>query len=152
MIVEISVNEVMFDLKNKSHEECTVAFPDAEARYHIEAADHKDDEIKRCVAEAASMLTNDFTRFIQSFDTQVAEDMAEFGETFVYDFCISERRAMGKAQPLADMIHSYIVQNALAKYYANLQQTDMSKVHDALAITAKAEIERLLYTKTPPRA
>ena len=58
MLIVLSVEELMRDIKKKSHREVEERIADVEARYRAEAGTEKEDEITRCMGEAASALSH----------------------------------------------------------------------------------------------
>ena len=149
MTIYLNVSELLFDIRNKSHEECA-NIADVEARYRAEAGHHKDDELLRSMTEVTSRLAKLVRRYLNSFFQNGAENNVNIPEAYVYDLDFSPRRSAGKAQPLADLMHSYVVHYTLAKFYATVSQGDLSNVHSMLAQDAGNEIEALIYDKKPP--
>lgn len=149
MKVVLDIKELLFDIRNKSHEECA-SITDVEARFRAEAGNHKNEELFRTLVEVNSSLTRLVRRYLMEFIAIEANDNAELPESFVYEFEISQRRADNLAQPLADQMHAYLVHYALAKFYATVSQTEMSNKHSTLTQAAATEVEELLFTKKPP--
>ena len=149
MRVVLDVAELLFDIRNKSHEECA-SITDVEARYRAEAGRHKDEELFRSLVEVNSSLTRLVRRYLKEFITTEADNNAAIPDSFIYEFEISQRRSSNLTQPMADAMHSYLVHYTLAKFYATVSQTDLSNKHSTLTQAAATEVEELLYTKNPP--
>lgn len=149
MKVILNIEELLFDIRNKSHEECQ-SITDVEARFRSEAGNHKNEEIYRSLVEVNSSLTRMVRRYLMEFLPVEADDNAVLPQSFVYDFEISQRRSDNLTQPLADAMHSYLVHYTLAKFYATVSQTEFSNKHSTLTQAAATEVEELLFTKKPP--
>lgn len=152
MKVVLSVSELLLDIRNKSHEECQ-SIEDPEKRFKVEAGQHKDEELFRSLSECASRLARKVSVYLDDFVEVEAEASNEPGlpDTLVYDFDFSERRMIGKAQPLADAMHDYLVHYTLAKYYATVNLQEFSNTHSLLALDAGNEVDALIYSKKAPR-
>lgn len=149
MKIIIHKKEVLFDVMNKSHEE-VAGIPDAEARYRIEAGEHKMNELERALAEVGSKLARRVHRYLVEYYEQEACNAPSLPEAFVYEFDFSERRMAGKAQPLADAMHSFLVHYTLAKFYASVSQTELSNNHSKSTQEAMSDIDELINTKAAP--
>lgn len=149
MKIYLNVDELLFDIRNKSHQE-TAGILDVEERYRVEAGEHKVEELRRCLSEVSSILSRTVSRYLVDCYHQHADNDSCLPETLVYDFDLSERRMINKAQPLSDAMHSFIVHYVLAKYYATVNQTELSNKHSALTQDSASLIEEILYTKRPP--
>lgn len=149
MRIVICKKEVLFDVMNKSHEE-VAGIEDAEARYRIEAGEHKMNELERDLAEVSTKLARRVHRYLDEYYEQEADNSLSLPEAFVYEFTFSERRMVGKAQPLADAMHSFLVHYTLAKFYASVSQTELSNNHSKFTQEAMSDIEELINTKAAP--
>ena len=149
MKIFLNVDELLFDMRNKSHQE-TADITDVEERYRVEAGEHKVDELRRGISEVASILTRTVSRYLVDYYHQYADNDSCLPETLVYEFELSERRMINKAQPLSDAMHSFIVHYVLAKYYATVNRTELSNKHSQLTQEAALLIDEILYTKRPP--
>lgn len=150
MNIGLLTNELLTDIRNKSHEECANTISDVEARYRTEAGNHKNEEVYRCMLEAASTLSHIVGRYLNDTAGFEADDSANIPDAFVYDLNFSERRMQGKAQAMADAMHSYIVHYTLSRYYITVAAPDLAKTHTELATAAATLVQRLMYTKKPP--
>lgn len=150
MLITLSVEEIMRDIKKKSHREVEEKIPDVEARYRAEAGTEKEDEITRCMVEAASTLSLRLHRYLRTWYQDEVDDQLAIPEAFVYDLSLSERRAEGKAQPLADCMHNFIVHLTLARFYSTVSQQELSNIHSVQSLDTQKQLEELLYTKLPP--
>lgn len=140
----------MNDLRNKSHYE-TAAITDVEARYRVEAGTEKTSEIQRCLGEAAGMLAHKCRRFLDGYLVDAADDTLVTSGDLMYTFDFTERRGIGKAESLAEMMHAFIVHYALARFYASVSQGELSNKHSLLTNETATTLEELLYSKLPPR-
>lgn len=149
MIIEFSKNELLFDIKNKSHSEVSV-IPDAEARYKIEAGGEKTDELERDLITATSMLNPHISRYLVSDFRCHADNGAGLPEILIFEFSLSERRLDGKVQPLTDAIHAFLVDCTLGLFYGSVSNVELQKKRTEMAAVDAQIIERLIYTKRPP--
>ena len=150
MRIVLDIEELLLDIRNKSHEECANTIADVEARYRVEAGNHKNLELFRCIAEVGSSLSRLLHRYLVDYFQDEASNNDTLPESLVYELNLSERRLLGKAQPLADAMHQYVVHYTLAKYYATVNATDLSNKHSTLTQDASKQIEDLILTKKPP--
>lgn len=150
MNIVLETEELLIDIRTKSHEECANTITEVEARYRTEAGNHKNEEIYRCLLESASALSRILARFLHSDNTWEADDTANITDGFQYDFDVSERRMDGKSQALADAMHSYIVHDTLRRFYGTVSAADLATKHTALAQEAEAAIKEMMYSKKPP--
>lgn len=150
MRIVLNIEELLLDIRNKSHEECASAIADVEERYKYEAGNHKNLELFRDVAEVGSSLSRLLHRYLVDYYQEEASNNDTLPESLVFELNLSERRLLGKAQPLADAMHQYMVHYTLAKYYATVNATDLSNKHSTLTQDAATQIEDLILTKKPP--
>lgn len=134
----------------KSHQEVSV-IDDNEARYRAEAGSEKLEDITRCLGEGLGAVRHRCVRFLKEEITERSDNLSNLPEKVSFDLALSERRAIGKNEPLTKAMHSLVVEYALAKFYSDVSQMELSNKHSALAINAGNEIDDLLYTKLPPR-
>ena len=78
------------------------------------------------------------------------DDQLAIPESFVYDLALSERRAEGKAQPLTDYMHNFVVHLTLSRFYSAVSQQELSNIHSQLALDTAGLLEEMIYTKKPP--
>lgn len=149
MKIEFSKKELLFDIMNKSHGEVSV-ITDAEARYKAEAGTEKTDEIERDLITSTSILYASIGRFLCGNLTPYADNGAGLPETLVYEFTFSERRLDGKAQPLADAIHAFLVDSTLGLFYNSVSASDLAVKRSGMAQADLQLVERLVYTKKQP--
>ncbi len=149
MKIILNVSELLFDIRNKSHEECA-EITDAEARFRAEAGNHKNEELFRCLAEVGTALARTCIKYLDNYYQEEASNALDLPEALVYEFDFSERRADGKAQPMADAMHSYCVHYTLAKYYATVSQGELSNKHSLLTNEAAGAIRELMMYKKAP--
>lgn len=149
MKIELSKNELLFDMMNKSHSEVSV-ITDAEARYKVEAGTEKKDELERDLITALSMLNPHISRYLVSDFTEDADNEAALPDTIVFEFSFAERRLDGKMQPLTDAIHAFLVDCTLGLFYASVAHTEFQTKRTQMAAADAQLVEQLIYTKRPP--
>lgn len=150
MVIELYDDVLVKDMKTKSHYEVS-EIPDAEARYRAEAGTEKEGEIHKCINEGASRLMHRCLRFLRNYYVDKRDNEEDPKTAYTYDFVLSERRSLGKAEPLAEAMNTFVVEYALSKFYATVSQGDLSNKHSLLAVDAGNRIDELLYYKLPPR-
>lgn len=149
MRIELSKNELLFDIRNKSHNEVSV-ITDAEVRYRAEAGTDKLDEIERDIISSLATLSQIAGRYSAIDMTPYASNSAGLPDYLVLDFTFSERRLDGKAQALTDAIHSFLVDNTLALFYETVSLADFQTKRAAQAAIDAQLLEHLIFTKKPP--
>ena len=150
MVIELYKQELLDDIRMKSHLEMA-NIEDVEARYRVEAGSEKIEDITRCLGEGLGAVRHRCIRFLKEEITEHSDNLSYLPDTFTFNLSLSERRAIGKNEPLTRAMHSLVVEYALAKFYSDVSQIELSNKHSALAINAGNEIDDLLYTKLPPR-
>lgn len=147
--ITISYSEVLFDLRNKNKEEVRF-IQEPQARYLAEARTDKSDEVSRCIKEAFSQVASLYVRFVKNdFDADATDDLGSI-EDLSLVLELSERRSYGKAQVIADTIHSLVVNHALSKFYNTIQQPDLAAKRAALAMEDTKLLNKLFFEKLPP--
>lgn len=147
--ITIGRNSVIADLRVKSHAESAV-IGDAEERYIVEAGSEKIQEIHQCVTDAFSEASAILREFNTGTQTLIANDDYRAAGDLVLALEISARRASGLATPLADAIHKYVVDSAMAKFYRAVSRPEMAERHSAALPSDRSNIDVLLYTKHEP--
>lgn len=150
MIIELHTAPILQEIRQKSHLEVQ-DIKDSELRDNARAGLDKIDEIERCMMDGFAQVSRRCWRFLADDYTVHADDAKGESDVYVYDFLLSERRGANKTEPLTNAMHSLVVQYALAKFYATVNQAELSNKHSLLAIEAGNTIEELLYNKKPPR-
>ena len=150
MVITLYRQELLGDLRKKSHEEVS-NIVDVEARYRAEAGTEKMDDILRCVEEGVGRRRRRCWRYLRPEYTESTDDVVVSPDEYRIELVLSERRALGKAEPLAKVMHSFVVDYALSKFYSDVAQQELSNKHSLLAEDDGREIDELLYTKVPPR-
>lgn len=149
MIVYVSYESLLSEIRQKSHLEVQ-HIQDPEVRYLAEAGTEKDDELGRCVVVADAQLRALVSRYLTNDPHRVVEAGVDTPKVLPYPFLFSRRRAMNKAEQLPQMMRDYLVNAALAKFYATVAVTDLAASRGNMAAQQAAEIVRVLYTKLPP--
>lgn len=150
MVIELSSANIITSIKATSHRE-VAEIADADAKYRAEAGTEKQQEINRCIVEAVGRLQRRCIPFLTESFIGYRNDDLPLPETFKFEFDFSERRAVGKADALSPVMHSFVVELALSKFYSNVSQVELSNKHSLLAVEAGKELSLLLYHKNPPR-
>lgn len=150
MVITLYTEDIALDIRSISHHE-VAEIPDVETRYRAEAGSDKLPLIYRGIAEGVAGVRGVCARFLRPEYVREADNTRETPETYVFDFAISERRAINKAVPLTNAMGRYITHRALSSFYADVLQGDLANKHDALAAKAGDEITNLIYSKVPPR-
>lgn len=100
--------------------------------------------------EANARLHAIMGRYVEPSFQESADDSLAIGDNIVYKLLLSTRKASGKIQPLTDLIHSYLVNSALAKSYSTIGQADLAAKHEAQTVSDAEVIGQLLHSKLPP--
>lgn len=152
MEVSIYTNELLFNIKNKSHQELAVLLPDPEQRYPQEAGTDKEEDLKRCIVEAYSEVVGIISRFEYNIrpEQEVIATTPELPEYFVFYIESSERRLVSEEQALADLIFSYMTNRSLSRYYTNAGRNDLAAKDEANAAIDKDHIIKMIYRKRRP--
>lgn len=150
MVIELYTQEILNDLRTKCHYE-VAQIADVEARYRVEAGTEKMEDVKRCVAEAMDRLRHRCIRYLEEEIVDRMDNALFFRDKYTFNLILSERRAIGKTQPLAEAMHTFAVEYALSKFYSDVAMQDLSNKHSMLAVEAGDRIDDMLYTKMPPR-
>lgn len=149
MVVTLYAQEILNDLRSKSHYEVS-AIPGAEAQYRVEAGTEKMDEVVRCINEGVRRLYGRLRRWLRQDIDQTTDNTSSLPDEWTFELAISERRAIATAQPLSEVAHTFVVEYALSKFYSDMAVQDYSNKHSTLALDAAARLDELLYTKMPP--
>lgn len=100
--------------------------------------------------EANARLTAILGRFIELNYQEYADDSLAIGDRYVYKLILSSRRASGKIQPIADLMHSFLVNSVLSKVYAVSSHTEVAQLHEQMSIADAKAITQMLHSKIPP--
>lgn len=149
MVITLYAEEIYNAVRTNSHRE-VAGVEDPDARYRAEAGTEKQGEIRRCILDACARLEGRCSRFLDNSYMDFSDNSSGWPEAFVFDFAVSERRAVGKAAPLTGAMHNFMVEYALSKFYSIVNQGELSNKHSLLAIDEGNAIDQILYTKQPP--
>lgn len=100
--------------------------------------------------EAHGRLVSILGRFLDPSFNDSASDSLSAEESYVYELRLSLRKSSNKAKPMADLIHSYMVNSALTKLYSSMSQAELAGKHDAQATSDAQVIDQMLHSKLPP--
>ncbi len=156
MKIDISSDEVIHDLRSKTHTELAVSVQDETQRYRIEAGTEKLDEVRRCVQEAYGEAYGALARFLEDDD---AQDDAQFSYSnsavtlpadLPFPFRWTERRYRNKVSALVPLLFSLLVNLAMSRFYVSMQAENLAKVRSAQAQSDLSQIQALVYYKAEP--
>lgn len=100
--------------------------------------------------EANARLTAIIGRYLEVGYNESADDRLAIAEDIEYRFLLSPRRAANKIQPMTDLIHSYLVNSAMAKVYSTMGQSELATKHENQTVSDAQVINQLLHSKTAP--
>lgn len=149
MKITIITEELLKDIRTRSN--LDVQGMEPEVQYRVEAGSDKNDALRREITTAGSVLTGLLYRFLQEGYRTEADNMPGVAEEMVWVLNVGERRLSGKVQPLTDACHDYLLHSVLDRYYRSVNAAELSKTHFQQTADAAKEIEKLLYSKKPPR-
>ena len=150
MVIVLKTDELIKRIKTISHDE-VAEIADIEARYRAEAGTEKMGEINNCIADAYARLLSACRRFLSSTSMEGRDNVTTIPAQYSFEFALSERRSLGKADALAEAMNTFMVEHALSKFYSMVGQSELSNKHSLAAIDAGNQIDTALYTKLPPR-
>lgn len=152
----INSEEVVYDIRSKTHTELAVSVQDEAQRYRIEAGTEKLDEVRRCVQEAYAEAAGALARFLDEEGNRDG-DSSTYGKGAVilpahlgFRFKWSERRYRYKIESLTTLLFSLIVNLAMARFYTSMQAENLSKIRAAQAQGDLSQIQALVYYKAEP--
>ena len=150
MRISLMYDELLFDIKTKNRAEVAV-YDDPAIRYRAEIGSDKEEEIKRCILSAFATLTNTYMRFMRAGEVVAVDNQSYVPEQLEVEIVGSERRLGGKMPMIADIMHSLLVNMTLSKFYLTCGQSDLSTMRDSLAAADVQTLQKLIYSKQPPR-
>lgn len=148
MKISLSYNELLFDITNKNRSE--VQGLDPAVRYRAEIGSDKDDEVRRCLMSSLSVLTANYTRFVQDASVTPSDNELSLPETIEIRVNGSERRLAGKMSAIANCMHAILVNMTLSQFYLSVGQSELSSMRDNVAATEVQVLKKLFYSKIPP--
>ena len=149
MVITLYTEEIMSDLRGISHHE-VAEIPDVEARYRAEAGTEKQHLIYKCVSEGVTRLARRCVRFLKGDYKTEADNAGDIPKSYSLEFAFSERRALNKADALAETMHFFVLHYALSDFYSDVSQGELSNKHSLMAVEAGNGLDALLYHKQPP--
>lgn len=151
MVIELYTEELRNRLKATSHYE-VAEIADPEARYRAEAGSEKDDEINVCLVAAIARLQGRLRQYLKHrYDTS-SDNLIGLPDVYSFDLVLSERRAVNKAEALAEAMNTFVVEYALSRFYSTVSQGELSNKHSLLAVDSANLLDDLLHSKLPPIA
>ena len=152
----INSNEVIYDIRSKTHTELAVSVQDETQRYRIEAGTEKLDEVKRCVQEAHAEALGALSRFLEDAHNHdgatstYANGAVVLPTNLAFPFKWSERRYRYKIDSLKVLLFSLLVNLAMARFYTSMQAEGLAKVRAAQAQSDLSQVQALVYYKAEP--
>lgn len=154
--INISSDEVVYDIRSKTHTELAVSVQDESQRYKIEAGTEKLDEIRRCVQEAYAEAAGALARFFEE-EGNADGDMSSYANGAValpsflsFQFKWSERRYRYKIESLKVLLFSLLVNLAMSRFYLSMQAENLAKVRAGQAQSDLSQVQALVYYKAEP--
>lgn len=157
MDIKLNIDEILFDMRTKSHNEVSSVEP-AETRYGIEAGMEKIEELRRNIESSISELLTFFQRYISDIKINDAapdtggnnKELAAATDCYIISLYEASRRPLSIGRPLAASMHAMVVNLALSHFYTSVAQKALSEARANEANTNMRTISRLLTEKTPP--
>ena len=149
MTINITSASLISEIRQKSHFEVQY-IQDAKARDDARAGLEKSDEIGRCVVVADAQLRALISRYLQTVSSETISAGISVPETLTYVLSMSERRSANKSAQLPQLFRDYLVNAALAKYYATVSVADLASKRANETAAQGVEILRVLFFKNPP--
>ena len=150
MTITLFTSPIFDEVRQKSHLNVQ-DIKDAESRDNARAGVEHTVELRRCISDGFAQLSRRCLRFLDDDISLVYGDEPSWPESYVYSFAFGERRAINKAEPLTAVMHAFVVQYALSKWYSTVSQSEQSNKYSLEAIESGNQIDALLYHKQAPR-
>lgn len=150
MTITLYTSQIFDEVRQKSHYNVQ-GIKDAEERDNARAGVENTAEIRRCVIEGFAQLSRRCMRFLSESVAVTYDDSEAWPQSYAYVFAFGERRGANKAEPLTGVMHAFVVQYALSKWYSTTSQSEQSNKYSLQAIDSGNQIDELLYHKQPPR-
>lgn len=150
LTITLLTDPILTEIKQKSFQE-TENIPDPLVRYNSRAAEENQAEVVRCILNGLSQLSRRCGRFLRAGHPSSVDNISGLPESYEFEFNFSERRGVNKAEALVDVMNAFVVQYALSRFYATVNQGELSNAHSLAALDYGNQIDELLYTKQPPR-
>lgn len=147
--ITISRNQVLADMKVKSHAE-VATIEDPKVRYLVELGSERAEEAHQSINDAAGEVLAQLHKVTAASAEATGTDTYDNSSDISIDINVSSRTAPGLGTALAKVIHDYIVDSALSKYYVSVSRDDMATRHLNMLPRQLAMMEQLIYTKVEP--
>lgn len=105
--------------------------------------------IQQYFNEATARMVLILGRYYMPMEMVDVDDTLAVGEAVCFEIALPSRKAAGKSQAFADLIHSFMVNSILTKIYSNRGQADLAQKHEAQTVSDADAINVLLHTKRP---
>lgn len=106
--------------------------------------------LAQAINESFGRLKLLYGRFLRPGLEDYASDNLSLSHTLTIELDMSSRRASGKAQSLADLSHSFLVNASLSKLYVTSKNPELGEMHDKLSVGDAQAITKLVNSKTAP--
>ena len=148
--ITINMASLMSDIKVKSY--MNTQRLKAEDAYAVRAAEENDAEVRQAVQDAWRDLVALCREFLDTTNDTSGNDTLPGTITGnrTLSFNVSTRRTSNIADSLAESAHSYLVANALRRFYTSAAAADLAGGHKALEDLSAQSINNLLYKKAEP--
>ena len=107
--------------------------------------------VSNAISEAAARLSDLCIRFLENDYEPFGDNETSVPEGYLYSFAISERRALGKKEPLTEAMSSFMIDYVLSDIYSRRGLSELSARYGQMAADAGSRINQMLFTKLPPR-
>ena len=151
LTITIKRAQVLADMKVVSHAE-VASVEDAKLRYLYEAGSEKADQIHQCITDAyadAGALMRPFAQGSPAASVSADDTFSSSGD-LVFVMSMTTRKAANLETPLTAALHKYIVDDALAKFYKEVNHAALQQAHDGQLKGDIAAIEALVYRRMKP--
>ena len=102
--------------------------------------------------EACARLRPVFGRFLEpDYEDAASDDLGTPESYITFSLRFSPRREAGKAQAMADIIHSYLVNSVLTKCYSEMSLMELAAKHETQSVSDAQALSLMVNTKIPPR-
>lgn len=148
--INITRASVLADMKVTSHQEVALIDDDTQ-RYLAELGSEKEESANQCINDAAAEVAAVLRPFrAATTGTETAGDAYSEAATITFVLSVPPRKASGMAKALADLIHPYIVDSALDKFYVSVSHPELAERHRARLAPALTLMTGILRRRNAP--
>lgn len=150
MTIDIDTSAVFTELRKISHLNVQ-NIADAELRDNYRAGVEDTPEIQKAIMKAVAALRGRLSPHLTETAPNAAVDGEEaYSDSVSFTFGFTTRQSTNKATPLALEMHDYILNQALAEFYAMVSNAELEDKFTKKAIVNLAAIDRLVWFKYKP--